>query len=266
MKKFLTMCASTLISAVVFAQSEIAGATSSVTTQQEFIVNSSGEAIFFSNTQYLSVEEVTLTLNSGNTSTSATLQNDDKTNELLNLLIAGSDQNDINHMLPNIDLGYLSKDSWHIEYTIKNISENTRLTVTDYQITLYAMHYHESGHTAIDGNVVVLLTPGYMDDKHTFTQTEVTLQGSNSTEQAGVSSGTWMSHLAIPFTLDPGESIKLFATVAAPMHNDHEDGHLYIGLENFKLSALAATIVPEPTAAALSLLALSGLLARRRRK
>ncbi len=263
MKRLLTTCISVLISAVVFSQSASAETVTTVTTNQQFLVSADGSVKNDSTTQYLSVEQATLSYGDK----SATAYNGGTSAELMDLLVAGDNQNDINDMLPNIDLGYLSTDSWYIEYVIKNTSEDTRLTITDYRISLYAMHYYESGHTAIDGDVVVLLTPGYMDDAHSYTQTEVKLTGSNTTQEAGVSHGAWSTNLNIPFTLDPGETIRLFATVAAPEHNDHADGHLYIGLEGFQLAGTATTpAVPEPTTATLSLLALAGLAARRRRK
>lgn len=266
MTKILTACISVVVAAIVFSQNAIAATAGSISTNQQFLLDADGSVRNDSTTKFLSIEQATLTLNKGDSSTSATTYNGDTSKELMNLLVAGNDQNHINDMLPNIDLGYMSTDSWHIEYVVKNTSEDAILTITDYLITLYAMHYTGEGHTAINGSVVVLLTPGYMDDSHQYTQTEVTLEGYNTTDKAGVSHGTWATSLATSFTLNPGESIKLFATVAAPMHNDHSEGHLYIGLEGFQLAGTATNIVPEPATATLSLLALAGMAARRRRK
>lgn len=270
MSKILTAYVLLFLSAFTLCQS--VKAETKATTQQ-FMVFADGSVMNYSTTKYLSVEEAILYLswvdenNEPKTSLQAIAQGGGSSEELQELLIAGEDQNDINHMLPNIDLGYMSHDSWSVAYKLKNTSEKYAITITDYRINLYAMHYNGSGHTAINGNVDVLLTPGYWDGStHSMSQTTVTLEGSNQTGEAGVSHGWWKTHLQQSFTLNPGEEIYIFATIMAPEHNDHSDGHLFIGLEGFQLAGSAYTAVPEPATTALGLLSLVSLAAYRRRK
>ena len=271
MKKEFTACVALFVCS--FAPGHSIAAEPVATTQQ-FLVDADGSVRNDSTTKYLSIEETILKLtwmdeNNNPTQTiSATTSGGESDSELQKLLIAGKLQNDINDMLPNINLGYKSQDSWYVEYTLKNTSQNSIITITDYRINLYAMHFNDDdGHTAIDGNVEVLLTPGYWDGStHSMSQTTVNLTGSNSTDEAGVSHGMLVTDLIQAFTLNPGDEIKIFTTVMAPIHDEHVNGYLYIGLEGFQLAGTASPIVPEPTTATLSLLALAGLAARRRRK
>lgn len=246
---------------ITFAAGQFAE--SGTNTTETYITEADGSIYHKSAKKYLSITEMSLTID-GQTATADNADSD----ALSDLLIRGEFQNNLDYMLPNQDLGYLSKDFWYLEYELTNTS-TYRFQVTDYSIVLYALH-GDNELSAIEGNVDVYITPGYYDSgngEHSFTQQTVTLEGSDTSGYAGVSKGTWVASTINPFTIDPGESITLYMTVSAPLHNDHKDGHLYVGLEQFQLSGKVyeAIVVPEPTTATLSLLALAGLVARRRR-
>ena len=251
-------------------QTDSLTAASNVKTTQQFHVSADGSVYNDSTTKYLGVKETLLQFNYANgTSKSATAQNGSTNDTLQDMIIAGAHQNDINDMLPYLNLGKETGASWYIEYTIFNQSNNSIVTITDYSLSLYAMHYHGDGQTAYGGNVTVELAPGYRaDTNHSYSQTNVELIGSNTTEEAGVSSGTIITDLQNAFSLNPGESITLYATVSAPTHDTHENGYLYVGIKGFELagSVTPTPAVPEPTTATLCLLALAGLTSRRRRK
>lgn len=253
------------------AQTDSLSDASSVETTQQFMVNADGSVYNDSTTKYLGVKETLLKFNyEKGDSKSATAVNGGTSEALQKMIIAGANQNDINDMLPYLNLGEETDDSWYIEYTIFNQSADSIVTITDYSLTLYAMHYQgDEQHTAYDGNVTINLTPGYhTDTNHSNSQATVVLVGSNTSGEAGVSSGTITTELENEFSLKPGEAITLYATVSAPAHDEHANGYLYVGIKGFELAGTASpiSVVPEPTTATLSLLALAGLMARRRRK
>lgn len=183
--------------------------------------------------------------------------------------LLGREEQYYDFLCPDVNLDNPSLDDpwWHLSYTVENVS-NDKVQITSLLLNMYGMHGTLDGDPQpINDNVTAYLTPGciYANDTFSSTQTEITLTG---TGDHGISGGSMTMKLPSGFTLNPGEDITIFMTVRAPHNSAAEHTNLFVGIKSFELAGYytPGETVPEPTTATLSLLALAGLAARRRRK
>lgn len=183
--------------------------------------------------------------------------------------LLGKDEQYYDFLCPDVNLDNPNLDDpwWHLSYTVENVS-NDKVQITSLLLNMYGMHGTlVEDPQPINDDVTAYLTPGYIysDSEVNYTQTEIKLTG---TGDHGLSGGTLTMKLSEGLTLNPGEDITIFMTVRAPHNSTDEHTNLFVGIKSFELAGYytPGETVPEPTTATLSLLALAGLAARRRRK
>ena len=182
-------------------------------------------------------------------------------------LLSNEEGNYYNALCPdiNLDNSELEDPFWSLSYTVENVSTD-KVQITNLMLHMYGMHGSlGEDPQPISGDVVIEVIPGYVyqGQEKVFTSDTITLQGSGD---YGLSSGVEVMDLPTGFALNPGESITIFLTVRAPHEASANYTNLFVGIKDFELSGSYTKTVPEPTTATLSLLALAGLAARRRRK
>lgn len=196
--------------------------------------------------------------------------NDKDTNVDKDIALLGKEEQYYDYLCPDVNLDNPKLDNpwWNLSYTVANMSDD-KVKITSLLLNMYGMHGTlEDDPQPINGDVTAYLTPGYIyaNNKFSYTTTEIKLTG---TGDHGLSGGTVVMQLPTGFTLNPGEDITIFMTVAAPHNSADEYTNLFVGIKSFELAGYytPGETVPEPTTATLSLLALAaGLAARRRRK
>lgn len=198
----------------------------------------------------------------------------------LNLLIE-EDIQPYNHTCPKINMLDPDTPSWTLKYKLENISD---ANVDMNSVTLY-MYAMRSGEFINDTGESYI---GYQSISHlaslgislTFTDASENKIGDSyalnpyiqgGADESGTNGGASSAELK-SFTIDPGSYVTMTVTVDAKyIGTSHDD--LYVGIRTVDFNGKIVTpepppggSVPEPTSATLSLLALAGLAARRRRK
>ena len=161
---------------------------------------------------------------------------------------------DTNGYVPKIRLDQKSDGAyyWTITATIKN-TEETELTLNSCSVGLYSCTSDGSAQN-YEKSILVDLTLG----TESKTEQELTL----GTKKACNNDASIT--LVNPIVLKKDESVDVSIKVYRPADwLGQHDAHTYAGLHSVKIGYQT---IPEPTTATLSLLALAGLAARRRRK
>ncbi|MBR5886758.1 MAG: PEP-CTERM sorting domain-containing protein [Akkermansia sp.] len=231
-------------------------------------ITATGGLALFADSPDLEMSNFSLQINNSDGTTQSTDEYD-----VADLTFTTAEQQNRNHLLPNINMHVHSADgdiptSWTIAYTFTNNSTDKAYKVQDLRLNLYAMHKEaDSKLHPIAGAIEANIQPGYIyhNGIGSLTETTCTITG---TGDGGVVGGSATLKLPTGFTLQPLETITLFLNVTGTNFYHNAECELYIGIEGFELTGevLPAPAVPEPTTATLSLLALAGLMARRRRK
>ncbi len=142
---------------------------------------------------------------------------------------------------------------WLLEMTITN-KTNSAITLTGLTLDMYSTTSNGSTHTGGIGEVTTTLTYGDADTE--FGSGTVTL-GANSASGTATITGAY----ELAAKADETFTLKVQRT-----QNSGLTGFASISAATLSYKTVAAPAVPEPTTATLSLLALAGLAARRRRK
>ena len=230
-------------------------------------ISATGGLDLYANSPDLEMSDFQLQINNSNGSS----QNTDET-DVKDLTFTPAEQQNRDHLLPSIDMHADPTEtgipsSWTLSYTFTNTSNDKVYHVQNLRLNLYAMHQEADGKLhPINGEITANVHPGYIykDGTGSLTSVDCKIEG---TGDGGVVGGSSVIKLPTGFTLKPMETITLFVNVSGTSFYHEAECQLYIGIEGFELSGEVIPLaVPEPTTATLSLLALAGLLARRRRK
>ncbi len=154
------------------------------------------------------------------------------------------------YIAPNINM---NAGSWTISCKVKN---NSDIAITLGSVTLDAFMFTGAGiQHEDDGKVrdVSFTLGGDFDGSvvETFTGKDNEVKFRNTDTDATIS-------FTAPVTIDAGKDVSFTLTVA----NGGENGGSFVGLKG---ATFTSVTIPEPATATLSLLALAGLAARRRR-
>lgn len=186
-----------------------------------------------------------------------------------------------NHTCPKINM--LATPSWTLTYKLENTSNpNANVDMNSVTLYMYAMRSGTFKNEAGEDYT------GYQSISHlaslgislTFTDASGNKIGDSyalnpyiqgGADESGTNGGASSAELK-SFTIDPGSYVTMTVTVDAKyIGTSHDD--LYVGIRTVDFNGKIVTpepppggSVPEPTSATLSLLALAGLAARRRRK
>ena len=195
--------------------------------------------------------DVTATCNLADfTAEDLSLTNTDTGNALSSMVAEGDDFKS-GSLRPNINVDNGS-GSWTLDFTISN-SGAKDLTVNS--ITLNAFAFNGSGTVQVNNRNFLFTVSA--DDTTIATDTNLYIAG-NSTN-----GGTLTIDLTDSLTIAAKDNMTFSIEVAQGAEGNNSRG-AFLGLDT--VSFIGTMSVPEPTTATLSLLALAGLAARRRRK
>ena len=177
----------------------------------------------------------------------------------INSITLGVDPNtfvvdDTSAYTPNVNIG-TNAGTWELSFTLSNTSESSISIET---MNLDVFLFNNGGNKQVDDSKdrAVTFTLSVIESEDSTQIGTVTMPGYKAGQYYNVA-----LDIAENYTLDSRESVVL-ALKAADGNNEITNG-TFVGL-----SAVGFTTapIPEPTTATLSLLALAGLAARRRRK
>lgn len=251
-----------LMGGALVAQAEESTGTSPTDNNVEsfFLYNDGGVNVHTPNA-HLSLSEFSIKTSTGLTGTDALLFNNQGNNQ-------GGLGQTTSYLCPNFDFkNGGNAPSWTLTYKLTNQGPNDiavgSITVITMGMTK-APNTTEVGASGIPIKATITLQYGTTTQNTTVTNT--------GTGIAGTGGGTTDFELDT-FNLGVGDSIFLKVTISDPEYqpeNEQEEpDNLYMGVKGFDFNGCKYTptgSVPEPTSATLSLLALAGLAARRRRK
>ena len=147
-----------------------------------------------------------------------------------------------NTYAPKVQLQSGQSDSWTLTFSVKNTGEET-ITLTGFTFDGYCIN-------------------GGGSDKSADIPVTTSLTGAeNAAVTLGRAGSTGTAEFSTNFVLAAGESKTLEFTLGSA-----KNYATFAGLTGGSVSYVTGAAVPEPTTATLSLLALAGLAARRRRK
>ncbi len=208
-----------------------------------------------------------------NTSTDLTLS-------FTSLSISGENNTDFrnvnaNTLTPNINVGNGDNKSWTMTFSLQNDGDST-ITINSITLSAFGTNGSNSvqtigaGVAVTDSSTIV----GYEDNDQNkpvdFSITDAEAQainmgmnGSNAGDIAANRTTTFT--LTTPWVIEAGQSVTFDVKAENSNIIPYTSG-TYAGINQLQFNGTVAAAVPEPTTATLSLLALAGLAARRRRK
>lgn len=231
---------------------------------ESFYLYNDGGVNVHSQNAHLSLSEFSIETSTELNGTDALLFND-----------KGDLQQTTDYLCPNLD--FKDKDdkspSWTLTYTLTNQGPNDiavgSITVTTMGMTRNEVKDETSDTTTMEvGATSTPITATITLEYGTTTQNTTVTNTGTGTD--GTGGGTTDFKLDT-FKLGVGDSIFLKVTISDAKYTDEQGApdNLYMGVKGFDFNGCVYTptgSVPEPTSATLSLLALAGLAARRRRK
>lgn len=157
-------------------------------------------------------------------------------------------------------------NSWVLSYTLTNKSDHT-VYFDSFRLTVFAFTGTGANAKTIQYPYTITYTAGVKFGEEELFHKDVTgyLTAVNS---AGSSGPTASSITPGLFVLNSFESATIFVEMTGLAPLDPDDGSsepVYVGVKEIEIGGYV-DVVPEPATATLSLLALAGLAARRRRK
>ncbi|MBR2125428.1 MAG: PEP-CTERM sorting domain-containing protein [Akkermansia sp.] len=168
---------------------------------------------------------------------------------------------------PNLALtGETGKsNSWVLSYTLTNKSDHT-IYFDSFRLTVFAFTGTGSDAKTIQFPYTVTYTAGVILGETELFHKDVTGH-ITAVNNAGSSGPTADSIRPGLFVLNSSESATIFVEMKefAPFTSAGSSEPVYVGVKEIEIGGYV-DVVPEPTTATLSLLALAGLAARRRRK
>lgn len=168
---------------------------------------------------------------------------------------------------PNLALtGETGKsNSWRLSYTLTNTSDHT-IYFDSFRLTVFAFTGTGGNAKTIDFEYTVTYTAGVILDEEELFSKDITghITAVNNAGSSGPTADYIQPGL---FVLNSHKSATIFVEMKefAPYDSEGSSEPVYVGVKEIEIGGYVG-VVPEPTTATLSLLALAGLAARRRRK
>ena len=195
----------------------------------------------------------------GLTVSEATLQGWDLSgNPIANFASMSGGNQQADYLRPNVNVG--SGGAWTLSFSLTNNGDQA-LTLTSCDLDMIMFNSDGDNQTNQVTRAISYTLTAIRND-----QSVVTLYSNNSVTMQGVGVGTVDVNpdFTSSYELAAGEKITFTLAIADGTTTDSEHAKgTYIGIKNI---AFSGQVIPEPTTATLSLLALAGLATRRRRK